>query len=163
MEKEGKSRLEQRIQAKSQAKLHHLARPVSQSLGPVSQAAMHQSSPAQQLHNLQGTRHPATQAQQAQLSSCLATSLPVACLISQKAEQYHPGITSLQNNNNNRPSDSCQTYTWLSHLSTNLELPTLSALTSESHRNSILFPYHPDLFQSCISLQQAEQWLTLWE
>ena len=72
------------------------ARPVSQSLGPVSQAAVQQRSLAQWLHNLLGTRHPATQVQPAQLSSYLATSLPVACLSSQEAEQHHPGITSLQ-------------------------------------------------------------------
>ena len=58
-----------------QAKLSsYPARPVSQSLGPVSQAVVQQRSLAQQLHNLLGTRHPATQAQPAQLSSCLATS-----------------------------------------------------------------------------------------
>ena len=145
------------------------ARPVSQSLGPVSQAAVQQISLAQWLHNLLGTRHPATQAQPAQLSSHLATSqaakphLAVACLSSQEAEQHHPGITSLQNNNNNKPSDSCQTYTWLSHLSTDLELSILSTLTLVSHRNSILLPSQLDLFQCHISLQQAEQWLTLQE
>ena len=129
----------------------------------MSQAAVQQSSLAQQLHNLIGTRHPATQAQPAQLSNHLASSLHMACLSSQEAEQHHPGITSLQNNNNNKPSYSCQTYTQLSHLSTNLELSTLSALTSVNHRNSILLPSQLDLFQCHISLQQSEQWLTLWE
>ena len=54
--------------------LHHPSKACEPEQGPVSHPAVQQSSLAQQLHNLLGTRHPASQAQPStQLTSRLAT------------------------------------------------------------------------------------------
>ena len=61
-------------QATPHLQLHHPSKACEPEQGPVSHPAVQQSSLAQRLHNLLGTRHPASQAQPpTQLTSCLAT------------------------------------------------------------------------------------------
>ena len=61
-------------QATPQLQLHHPSKACEPEQGPVSHPAVQQTSLAQQLHNLLGTRHPASQAQPStQLTSHLAT------------------------------------------------------------------------------------------
>ena len=61
-------------QATPHLQLHHPSKACEPEQGPVSHPAVQQSSLAQQLHNLLGTRHPASQAQPStQLTSRLAT------------------------------------------------------------------------------------------
>ena len=61
-------------QATPHLQLHHPGKACEPEQGPASHPAVQQSSLAQRLHNLLGTRHPASQAQPpTQLTSHLAT------------------------------------------------------------------------------------------
>ena len=84
-------------QATPHLQLHHPSKACEPEQGPVSHPAVQQSSLAQQLHNLLGTRHPASQAQPStQLTSRPSNQAakphlaePSICLSTEEAGTLH--------------------------------------------------------------------------